>query len=119
MFLLSGDKFMPEMHLRQAGVTYSTYGSLKKQNKDANIQWNKRHLIQLSEWTRQSLFSVWCVIPVSQSLHTFRKSLDESGHKPNKMWLELGWMVCKKSMKSQLHDNDIWLPHHLYKCMHQ
>ena len=29
---------MPEVHLRQAGVTYSTYGSLKKQNKDANIQ---------------------------------------------------------------------------------
>ena len=26
-FLLAGDKFLPEMHLKQAGFTYSTYGS--------------------------------------------------------------------------------------------
>ena len=25
-FLLAGDKFMPEMHLRQLGFTYSTCG---------------------------------------------------------------------------------------------
>ena len=29
-FLLVGDKFMPEMHLRQPGFTYSAYGSFTK-----------------------------------------------------------------------------------------
>ena len=29
-FLLGGDKFMPEMHLRQPGFTYSAYGPLPK-----------------------------------------------------------------------------------------
>ena len=29
-FLLVGDKFMPEMHLRQATITYSACGSFTK-----------------------------------------------------------------------------------------
>ena len=29
-FLLAGDKFMPEMHLKQPGFTYSTCGPLTK-----------------------------------------------------------------------------------------
>ena len=29
-FLLVGDKFMPEMHLKQPGFTYSTYGPFTK-----------------------------------------------------------------------------------------
>ena len=29
-FLLGGDKFMPEMHLRQPGFTYSACGSFTK-----------------------------------------------------------------------------------------
>ena len=29
-FLLDGDKFMPEMHLKQLGFTYSACGSLTK-----------------------------------------------------------------------------------------
>ena len=29
-FLLVGDKFMPEMHLRRAGFTYSTCGPFTK-----------------------------------------------------------------------------------------
>ena len=29
-FLLAGDKFMPEMHLRQPGVTYIACGSFTK-----------------------------------------------------------------------------------------
>ena len=29
-FLLAGDKFIPEMHLRQAGFTYSTCGPFTK-----------------------------------------------------------------------------------------
>ena len=32
-FLLGGDKFMPEMHLRQPGFTYSACGPFTK-NKD-------------------------------------------------------------------------------------
>ena len=30
LVLLSGDTFMPEMHLRQPGFTYSTYGPFTK-----------------------------------------------------------------------------------------
>ena len=29
-FLLAGDKFMPEMHLKQPGFTYSAYGPFTK-----------------------------------------------------------------------------------------
>ena len=29
-FLLVGDKFMPEMHLKQRGFTYSAYGSFTR-----------------------------------------------------------------------------------------
>ena len=31
-FLLAGDKFMPEMHLKQPGFTYSTCGPFIKNN---------------------------------------------------------------------------------------
>ena len=37
-FLLTGDKFMPEMHLRQPGFTYSPCRSYtKKQRKNTEI----------------------------------------------------------------------------------
>ena len=32
-FLLGGDKFMPEMHLKQPGFTYSAYGPFTKSQK--------------------------------------------------------------------------------------
>ena len=32
--LLPGDKFMPEMHLKQPGFTYRAYGPLKKTKKE-------------------------------------------------------------------------------------
>ena len=32
-FLLAGDKFMPEMHLKQPGFTYSAYGPFSKNKK--------------------------------------------------------------------------------------
>ena len=31
-FLLAGDKFMPEMHLKQPGFTYSACGPITKNN---------------------------------------------------------------------------------------
>ena len=34
-FLFAGDKFMPEMHLRQSGFTYIACGSFTK-NKEKN-----------------------------------------------------------------------------------
>ena len=33
-FLLTGDKFMPEMHLRQPGFTYKVCGPLQKIKKE-------------------------------------------------------------------------------------
>ena len=32
-FLLAGDKFMPEMHLKQSGITFSTCGPFTKYKK--------------------------------------------------------------------------------------
>ena len=43
-FLLAGDKFMPEMHLKQPGFTYSACGPFTK-NKE-RIQKLKRQEIQ-------------------------------------------------------------------------
>ena len=39
-FLLAGDRFMPEMHVRQSGFTYSTCGSFtrKKQRSQRFMQ---------------------------------------------------------------------------------
>ena len=34
MFLIAGDKFIAEMHLRQPGVTYYACGPFKKENKE-------------------------------------------------------------------------------------
>ena len=36
-FLLTGDKFMPEMHLRQPGFTYSTCRSFTKYKEKIKI----------------------------------------------------------------------------------
>ena len=33
-FLLAGDKFMPEMHLKQPGFTYIACGPFTKKNKE-------------------------------------------------------------------------------------
>ena len=43
-FLLAGDKFMPEMHLRQPGFTYSTRNhSLKTKKEHKNLKKEKIH----------------------------------------------------------------------------
>ena len=39
-FLLAGDKFMPEMHLRQTGFTYSECGPFRK-NKERIKKFNE------------------------------------------------------------------------------
>ena len=36
-FLLTGDKFMPEMHLKQPGFTYSAYGPFTKNKELKNL----------------------------------------------------------------------------------
>ena len=54
-FLLAGDKFMPEMHLKQPGFAYSACGSFTKINKEfknlktQEIQaiYTKKNLIKL------------------------------------------------------------------------
>ena len=52
-FLLTGDKFMPEMHLRQLQFTYSDCGLLtKKQRMNTKIQRNRRFTIYISKRTR-------------------------------------------------------------------
>ena len=36
-FLLAGDKFMPQIHLKQPGFTYSACGSFTKKRKNSKI----------------------------------------------------------------------------------
>ena len=51
-FLLAGDKFMPEMHLKQPEFTYSAYGPFTK-----NREWiqklkkNRRYKLYLQKQT--------------------------------------------------------------------
>ena len=57
-FLLAEDKFMPEMHLRQPGFTYSACGTFTK-NKESvkRLKKNRRFTTGLSKRTRKNLFS--------------------------------------------------------------
>ena len=47
-FLLSGDKSMPEMHLKQSGFTYSTCGPFTK---------NKERIQKFKETRVQAVFT--------------------------------------------------------------
>ena len=51
-FLLAEDKFMPEMHLRKPGFTYSAYGPFtKNKERTQKMQRNMRFTIHLSKRT--------------------------------------------------------------------
>ena len=60
-FLLVGDKFMPEMHLRQPGFTYSACGPFTK-NKE-RIQTLKKQEIQAiftkKNWIKHAFNMIW------------------------------------------------------------
>ena len=43
-FLLTGDKFMPELHLKQPGFTYSACGPFTKHCKRIQNIWRNRKL---------------------------------------------------------------------------
>ena len=47
-FLLAGDKFMPEMHIKQPGFTYSASGPFTK---------NKERIQQIQKQKRQAIFT--------------------------------------------------------------
>ena len=50
IFLLAGDKFMPEMHLKQPRFTYSASGPFTKNKKRIQIlKKNKRHELYLQK----------------------------------------------------------------------
>ena len=44
MFLLGGDKFMPKMHLRQPGLTYSARGPFTE-NKESIQKFKKQDIL--------------------------------------------------------------------------
>ena len=58
-FLLNGDKFRPELHLKQPGFTYSACGSFTK-HREGNQKFreteNLKHLYRNVFCIRQSLF---------------------------------------------------------------
>ena len=51
-FILAGDKFMPELHLKQPGFTYSACGPFtKNKEKIQKYKENRRHKLYLQKWT--------------------------------------------------------------------
>ena len=65
MFLLAGDKFIPEMHLKQSGFTYSACGPFTK-NKE-RFQYLKKQEIQ-AIFTKMNLirlaFNIICLMEI-------------------------------------------------------
>ena len=52
-FLLAREKFMPEMHVKQSGFTYSACGPFTKiKERIQKIKKNKRYKIYLQKWIR-------------------------------------------------------------------
>ena len=54
-FLLAGDKFMPEMHLKQPGFTYSACGPFSKKKKEFK---NSKKLEILTIFTKMDLIKL-------------------------------------------------------------
>ena len=55
-FLLVGDKFMLEMHLRQLGFTYSACGTFTKNYKRTNKKFTKERIKNLRKQEIQDIF---------------------------------------------------------------
>ena len=60
-FLLAVDKFMPEMHLKQSGFTYSACGPFtkNKQKKGLRNLGKQEYRLYLQKWSWYRLFSLW------------------------------------------------------------
>ena len=51
-FLLVGDKFMPEVHLKQPGFTFSACGPFtKKQRKNWEVYAKRKYRFYIPKWT--------------------------------------------------------------------
>ena len=50
MLLLAGDKFMPEMHLKQPGFNYSACGPFTKNKKRIQKYKERRYKLYLQKW---------------------------------------------------------------------
>ena len=48
-FLLTGDKFIPEMHLKQPGFTYSACGPFTRNKQRIQIYANRRYKLYSQE----------------------------------------------------------------------
>ena len=48
-FSLTGDKFMPELHLKQPGFTYSACTPFTKNKKNSKIYANRRNKLYLQK----------------------------------------------------------------------
>ena len=60
-FLLAGDKFMPEMHLKQPGFTYSACGPFTKNKEriEKFMQTGNTDLIYKNELDRACFQQIW------------------------------------------------------------
>ena len=60
-FLLVGDKFMPEMHLKQLGFTYSAYGPFTKNREriEKFMQTGNANFIYENELDKACFHMIW------------------------------------------------------------
>ena len=58
-FLLAGDKFMPEMHLKLLGFTYSACGPLTKNKEFKNLKKQEIQAIFTKANLIRIVFSIW------------------------------------------------------------
>ena len=59
-FLLVGDKFMPEMHLRQPGFTYSACGPFTKNKEFKNLKKQEiQAILTKMNWIKHAFNMIW------------------------------------------------------------
>ena len=64
-FLLAGDKFVPEMHLKQPGFTYSACCPFtKKQRKNLRVyaDWKYRFYFTKMSWIKLVFNMIWLIV---------------------------------------------------------
>ena len=86
MFLLAGDTFMPEIHLRQPGFTYSACGPFTK---------NKERIKQLKE--------------IGDSRYIYQNELDKACFQHNMAYEDFEYLPIRTASDKVLHDKALIL----------
>ena len=88
--LLAGDKFVPEMHLKQPGYTYIACGPFSK-NKERIpkfIETLDSYCVLLTFSVNMLMSFLWKIRKGVSIVDAFQKILDDSDRKPKKIWID-------------------------------